>query len=320
MLRLEALLGERVVGHEDALSRIAGVLRRNASGFRSRRPIGSFLLLGPTGVGKTETAKAIAECLFYSPDAMTRLDMSEYAEAHTVARLFGSPPGYIGHEAGGQLTEAVRRRPYQVLLLDEIEKANRDVLESFLQVLDEGRLTDGRGRTVDFTNVVVIMTSNLGADISMDRGRGRVGFQAPRNAEARETEYCAAVTAAARSALPPELYNRIDEVLAFAELSRDHVREVARRMLAQLGMDLARARANKLDVSEAALDALLTCGGYDPDLGARPMRRAIARLVEAPIAEMILRGEIARGDVVTVDAEDGVIAVDAVTPSVALEA
>jgi ATP-dependent Clp protease ATP-binding subunit ClpC len=320
MLRLEALLGERVVGHEDALSRIAGVLRRNASGFRSRRPIGSFLLLGPTGVGKTETAKAIAECLFYSPDAMTRLDMSEYAEAHTVARLFGSPPGYIGHEAGGQLTEAVRRRPYQVLLLDEIEKANRDVLESFLQVLDEGRLTDGRGRTVDFTNVVVIMTSNLGADVSMDRGRGRVGFQAPRNASTRETEYCAAVTAAARAALPPELYNRIDEVLAFAELSREHVREVARRMLAQLGMDLARARANKLDVSEAALDALLTCGGYDPDLGARPMRRAIARLVEAPIAEMILRGEIARGDVVTVDAEDGVIAVDAVTPSVALEA
>jgi ATP-dependent Clp protease ATP-binding subunit ClpC len=320
MLRLEALLGERVVGHEEALSRIAGVLRRNASGFRSRRPIGSFLLLGPTGVGKTETAKAIAECLFYSPDAMTRLDMSEYAEAHTIARLFGSPPGYIGHEAGGQLTEAVRRRPYQVLLLDEIEKANRDVLESFLQVLDEGRLTDGRGRTVDFTNVVVIMTSNLGADISMDRGRGRVGFQAPRNAKTRDSEYRDAVTAAARSALPPELYNRIDEVLAFGELSRDHVREVARRMLAQLASDLVRARANKLDVSEAALDALLTSGGYDPDLGARPMRRAIARLVEAPIAEMILRGEIARGDVVTVDADDGVIAVDAVTPSTALEA
>jgi len=316
MLRLESLLAERVVGHEEALSRVANVLRRNASGFRSRRPIGSFLLLGPTGVGKTETAKAIAECLFYSADAMTRLDMSEYAEAHAVARLFGAPPGYVGHEAGGQLTEAVRRRPYQVLLLDEIEKANRDVLESFLQVLDEGRLTDGRGRTVDFTNVVVIMTSNLGAEISSERSaRGRVGFQPARSATSRETEYRSAVVAAARSALPPELYNRIDEVLAYAPLGKNDVREVARRMLAQLASDLFRARANKLDVSDAALDALLASGGYDPELGARPMRRAIARLVEAPVAEMILRGEIARGDVVTIDAENGAIVVDAVTPS-----
>jgi ATP-dependent Clp protease ATP-binding subunit ClpC len=318
MLRLESLLAERVVGHEEALSRVANVLRRNASGFRSRRPIGSFLLLGPTGVGKTETAKAIAECLFYSPDAMTRLDMSEYAEAHAVARLFGAPPGYVGHEAGGQLTEAVRRRPYQVLLLDEIEKANRDVLESFLQVLDEGRLTDGRGRTVDFTNVVVIMTSNLGAEISSERSaRGRVGFQPVRSTTSRETEYRGAVVAAARSALPPELYNRIDEVLAYAALRKDDVREVARRMLAQLAADLFRARGNKLDVSDAALDALLASGGYDPELGARPMRRAIARLVEAPVAEMILRGEIARGDVVTIDAENGAIVVDAVTPSTA---
>ncbi len=317
MLRLESLLAERVVGHEEALSRVANVLRRNASGFRSRRPIGSFLLLGPTGVGKTETAKAIAECLFYSADAMTRLDMSEYAEAHAVSRLFGAPPGYVGHEAGGQLTEAVRRRPYQVLLLDEIEKANRDVLESFLQVLDEGRLTDGRGRTVDFTNVVVIMTSNLGAEISSERSaRGRVGFQpTQRSTTSRETEYRTAVIAAARAALPPELYNRIDEVLAYAALRKEDVREVARRMLAQLASDLIRARGNKLDVSDAALDALLASGGYDPELGARPMRRAIARLVEAPVAEMILRSEIARGDVITVDAENGAIVVDAVTPS-----
>jgi len=315
MLRLESLLAERVVGHEEALSRVAAVLRRNASGFRSRRPIGSFLLLGPTGVGKTETAKAIAECLFYCADAMTRLDMSEYAEAHAVARLFGAPPGYVGHEAGGQLTEAVRRRPYQVLLLDEIEKANRDVLESFLQVLDEGRLTDGRGRTVDFTNVVVIMTSNLGAEIAHDRGRGRVGFQATRSAAAQGSEYKGAVVAAARAALPPELYNRIDEVLAYAPLGREAVKEVARRMLAQLAADLSRTRGNKLDVSDAALDALLAEGGYDPELGARPMRRAIARLIEAPVAEMILRGEIGRGDVVTIDVEDGAIVVDAVTPS-----
>ncbi|HEY1960449.1 MAG TPA: ATP-dependent Clp protease ATP-binding subunit [Polyangiaceae bacterium] len=315
MLRLESLLAERVVGHEDSLARVAAVLRRNASGFRARRPIGSFLLLGPTGVGKTETAKAVAECLFYSADAMTRLDMSEYAEAHAVARLFGAPPGYVGHEAGGQLTEAVRRRPYQVLLLDEIEKANRDVLESFLQVLDEGRLTDGRGRTVDFTNVVIVMTSNLGAEIAHDRGRGRVGFQATRSASAAGSEYKAAVVASARAALPPELYNRIDEVLAYAPLGRDAVKEVARRMLAQLAADLAQARHNKLDISDAALDALLASGGYDPELGARPMRRAIARLIEAPIAEMILRGEIARSDVITIDVEDGAIVVDAVTPS-----
>jgi ATP-dependent Clp protease ATP-binding subunit ClpC len=316
MLRLESLLAERVVGHSDSLARVAAVLRRNASGFRSRRPIGSFMLLGPTGVGKTETAKAIAECLFYSPDAMTRLDMSEYAEAHAVSRLFGAPPGYVGHEAGGQLTEAVRRRPYQVLLLDEIEKANRDVLESFLQVLDEGRLTDGRGRTIDMTNVVVIMTSNIGADVLHDRGaRGRVGFHAQKSDAARDADYRNAVIAAARSTLPPELYNRIDEVLAYAPLSRADVREVARRMLSQLASDLKRARANKLDVSDAAIDALLASGGYDPELGARPMRRAIARLVEAPIAEMILRSEIARGDVITIDAENGAILVDAVTPS-----
>ncbi|RYG64563.1 ATP-dependent Clp protease ATP-binding subunit, partial [bacterium] len=177
MLRIEEMLSGRIVGHKHALARVASVLRRNASGFRSKRPIGSFLLLGPTGVGKTETAKAIAECLFHSPHAMTRLDLSEYAEAHAVARLVGAPPGYVGHEAGGQLTEAVRKRPYQVVLLDEIEKAHRDVLEAFLQVFDEGRMTDGRGRTIDFTNTVILLTSNLGAEIAVpSAGRTRIGF------------------------------------------------------------------------------------------------------------------------------------------------
>jgi ATP-dependent Clp protease ATP-binding subunit ClpC len=237
MLRLEELMGDRIVGHSEALARIARVLRRNASGFRSRRPIGSFLLLGPTGVGKTETAKAIAECLFHSPHAMTRLDLSEYAEAHAVARLVGAPPGYIGHEAGGQLTDAVRKRPYQVLLLDEIEKAHRDVLEAFLQVFDDGRMTDGRGRVVDFTNVVIAMTSNIGSDISRPTTRGRIGFGGQKTA--RDVQgYADAVCAAARSALPPELYNRIDEVIAFAPLGRDDVAEVARRMLRALAEDL----------------------------------------------------------------------------------
>jgi ATP-dependent Clp protease ATP-binding subunit ClpC len=312
MLRLEQLLSGRIVGHAEALARIARVLRRNAGGFRSGRPIGSFLLLGPTGVGKTETAKAIAECLFHSPHAMTRLDLSEYAESHAIARLVGAPPGYVGHEAGGQLTEAVRKRPYQVLLLDEIEKAHLDVLEAFLQLFDDGRMTDGRGRVVDFTNVVVVMTSNLGADVSRPKVRGRIGFgdRTERDAQA----YDKAVCAAARAALPAELYNRIDEVLTFAPLGRDDVAEVARRMLRSLGEDLQNARGVRLDVSDLAVGALLDGGGFDEELGARPMRRAIARLVEAPIAEMLLRGELGAGDVALVDVEGGQIVVDAVRP------
>jgi ATP-dependent Clp protease ATP-binding subunit ClpC len=305
MLRLEELLGARIVGHKEALARIATVLRRNASGFRSRRPIGSFLLLGPTGVGKTETAKAIAECLFHSSVAMTRLDLSEYAEPHAVARLVGAPPGYVGHEAGGQLTEAVRRRPYQVLLLDEIEKAHRDVLEAFLQVFDEGRLTDGRGRTVDFTNTVILLTSNLGAEAARGKtSRGRIGFGGKETHEEIDP-----VVAAARAALPPELYNRLDEVLAFAPLSRADVAEVARRMLAALAEDLARTKGVRLDVREGAIAALLDAGGYDAELGARPMRRAIGRLVEAPIAEMILRGEVSHGAVARVDVANGAVVV-----------
>ena len=315
MLRLEELLGGRIVGHRAELRRIAEVLRRNASGFRSRRPIGSFLLLGPTGVGKTETAKAIAECLFYSPTAMTRLDLSEYAESHAIARLVGAPPGYVGHESGGQLTEAVRKRPYQVLLLDEIEKAHQDVLEGFLQVFDEGRLTDGRGRTIDFTNTVIILTSNLGARETANVKKGRVGFGhgslAAEDAGAAQAER---VIAAARAALPPELYNRLDEVLAFAPLDRTDVAEVARRMLAQIAADLLATRGVRLDVSEEAVHGLLDAGGYDPELGARPMRRAIGRQVEAPLADLVLRGELTHGDVATVDLEDGVIVVDAVTP------
>jgi len=312
MLRLEQLMAGRVVGHAEALVRIARVLRRNASGFRAQRPIGSFLLLGPTGVGKTETAKAIAECLFHSPHAMTRLDFSEYAESHAIARLVGAPPGYVGHEAGGQLTEAVRRRPYQVLLLDEIEKAHRDVLEAFLQVFDEGRMTDGRGRTVDFTNAVIVMTSNLGADVARPTTRGRIGFGA--KPERDTTAYEEAMCAAARAALPPELYNRIDEVLAFEALGRADVAEVARRMLRALGEELEAARGVRLDVSDAAVEALLESGGFDAELGARPMRRAIGRLVEAAIAEMILEGKLVRGDVALVDVEDGRVVVDAVRP------
>jgi ATP-dependent Clp protease ATP-binding subunit ClpC len=317
MLRLEELMARRIVGHTSALSRIAKVLRRNASGFRQKRPIGSFLLLGPTGVGKTETAKAIAECLFHSPHAMTRLDLSEYAEPHSIARLVGAPPGYVGHESGGQLTEAVARRPYQVILLDEIEKAHRDVLEAFLQVFDEGQLTDGRGRTVDFTSTVILLTSNLGADAHGGKsGRGVIGFGGHDTSEAAERALAVKaeerVLAAAKSALPPELLNRFDEVIAFAPLTRKDVREVAARMLASLGDELEKARGVRLDVGSETLDALLDQGGFDPEMGARPMRRAIGRLVETKLSEMLLRGELVRGDVATVEVEAGEIVIDIV--------
>ena len=317
MLRLEELMARRIVGHTSALSRIAKVLRRNASGFRAKRPIGSFLLLGPTGVGKTETAKAIAECLFHSASAMTRLDLSEYAEPHSIARLVGAPPGYVGHESGGQLTESVARRPYQVILLDEIEKAHRDVLEAFLQVFDEGQLTDGRGRTVDFTSTVILLTSNLGADARGSRsGRGVIGFGGRESSEETQRAEAAKeeerVLNAAKSALPPELYNRFDEVIAFAPLTRADVREVAGRMLVALGEELSRARGIRLDVASDALDALLDQGGFDPEMGARPMRRAIGRLVETKLSEMLLRGEVVRGDVATVEVVDGEIVIDIV--------
>ena len=311
MLNLEKHLASSVVGHSTALGKIARVLRRNAAGIRAERPLGTFLLLGPTGVGKTETAKAIAQTLFHSADAMTRLDLSEYSEAHAVARLIGAPPGYVGHEAGGQLTEAVRRRSYQVILLDEIEKAHRDVLETFLQVFDEGRMTDGRGRRVDFTNTVIVMTSNLGAAEAMAlKSERTVGFSRNTNKVSGD-KLEATMLGAARSALPPELYNRIDEVLVFAPLAKTEVEEVARRLLAKLGRSLFE-RGIRLDAEPAVIDVLLAEGGFDEGLGARPMKRAIMRHVEAPIAEMILRGELPSGSVALLSVEDGQIVVDAI--------
>ncbi|HEX2669554.1 MAG TPA: AAA family ATPase, partial [Polyangiaceae bacterium] len=242
-----------------------------------------------TGVGKTESAKAIAEVLFHCDTAMTRVDLSEFSEPHAIARLIGAPPGYVGHEAGGQLTEAVRRRPYQVILLDELEKAHPDVLTSFLGVFDEGRLTDGRGRTVDFTNTVILMTSNLGAEESGSSPRRRVGFG---NEAVERADLEQRVVAAARSALAPELYNRIDEVLVFAPLARDEVREIARRLLEGVSRALSAQRGLRLDFGQDVVEFLLDHGGFDPTLGARPMKRTIARLVEAPLAEKILRGEL----------------------------
>ncbi len=317
LLRLEQLLAERVVGHEQGVARIARILRRSAAGLGARRPIGTFLLLGPTGVGKTETAKAIAEVLFHDERAMTRVDLSEYGEAHSVARLIGAPPGYVGHEAGGQLTEAVRKRSYQVVLLDEIEKAHPDVLLAFLGLFDEGRLTDGRGRLVDFTNTVIVMTSNLGADAAGSSARRRVGFGAESAPEHAEVER--GVVAAARASLPPELYNRIDEVIVFSPLTRAQVREVAQRALEQLAQRLAATRGLRFEFSEAAIEALLDQGGYEPSLGVRPLKRALARLVEAPLAEQVLAGALGAGSEVQLGVVDGELRVLALRSAGAAE-
>jgi ATP-dependent Clp protease ATP-binding subunit ClpC len=316
LLVLESALKERIVGHEDALAAIAETLRRNAAGFRTGRPIGSFLFLGPTGVGKTETAKALAAILFADEGAMIRLDMTEFSEAHATARLVGAPPGYIGHEEGGQLTEALRRRPYCLVLLDEIEKAHRDVIQLLLQVLDDGRLTDGKGRTIDFGNAVIVMTSNLGADSrAAAEPKRRMGFAPSREAgEHRASqEAAAAILEAARAALPPELWNRIDEPLVFAPLTRERVVAVARLMLSRVAAQLAKEHGVVFTAAPDALEALADAGGFDPELGARPMRRTIQRLVEGPIARLVLKGEVARGGAVELAAAAGGLVVRALS-------
>lgn len=288
LLSLESALADRVVGHDEPLRHMSRIVRRNAAGLGGRRPIGAFLLLGPTGVGKTESAKALAHALFGSEAALTRLDLSEYSEPHSVARLIGSPPGYVGHEAGGQLTEAVRRRPYQVLLFDEVEKAHPEVLETFLPLLDEGRLTDGRGRTVDFTNTLIVLTSNIGAREAAGTGSRRVGFSQSSSGQASRRD---AVLDAARRALSPEFFNRLDEVLVYQPLARAEVDEIARRLLQKLADTVMQQRGVELRIDPHIIDLLLEQGGYDEALGARPMKRAIARLIEAPLAECLLSGD-----------------------------
>jgi ATP-dependent Clp protease ATP-binding subunit ClpC len=260
------------------------------------------LFLGPTGVGKTETARALNE-LFFMGCPMTRIDMSELSESHAVAKLVGAPPGYIGHDTGGQLTEAIRHRPYQLVLLDEIEKAHMDVLQSLLPLLEDGRLTDGKGRTVDCTHTIVVMTSNLGAP-SSTRSQSSIGFRGASDGAGHETS---SALEAARRALPPELWNRIDEPLFFGPLSRDEVAEIARRMAAGVAAQLRERQGVELVVDPTAIAALVELGGYDADLGARPMRRMIGRLVEAPLAAAILAGEFQRGArIVALGGADGV--------------
>ena len=262
------------------------------------RPIGSFIFLGPTGVGKTELARALAELLFDDEHAMVRIDMSEYMEKHAVSRLIGAPPGYVGHEEGGQLTEAIRRRPYSVILFDEVEKAHPDVFNVLLQLLDDGRLTDSQGRTVDFRNTVVIMTSNLGSEAYAMGG----------SEEARAE----AVMEAMRRHFRPEFVNRIDDVVVFHPLAREHIRSIVDVQMLQLGKRLAEKKL-ALELTDAARD-LLAEHGFDPAFGARPLKRAIQRMVLDPLAMEVLEGRIREGAHVLVDTEDGALSFSAVYP------
>jgi ATP-dependent Clp protease ATP-binding subunit ClpB len=279
LVRLEDHLHERVVGQDDAVVAVANAIRRSRAGLSDpHRPIGSFLFLGPTGVGKTELARALAEFLFDDERAMVRIDMSEYMEKHSVSRLVGAPPGYVGYEEGGQLTEAVRRRPYAVILLDEIEKAHNDVFNVLLQLMDDGRLTDGQGRTVDFTNTIVIMTSNLGAGGSEQQ-----------------------VMAAVHAHFKPEFLNRIDEIVVFGRLTEDQIEQIV-----GLQVELLRARLAERDLMlelTPAAQKWIAHTGYDPDFGARPLKRVLQREIADPIALDVLKGTYQPGDTIVVDAK-----------------
>jgi len=291
LLHMEDRIAERVVGQEDAVKAVAAAVRRARAGLKDpNRPIGSFLFLGPTGVGKTEVARALAEFLFDDERAMVRIDMSEYMEKHSVARMIGAPPGYVGHDEGGQLTEAIRRRPYSVLLLDEIEKAHPDVFNVLLQLLDEGRLTDGKGRTVDFRNTVVIMTSNIASKVIQDL---------PESEHDRMTTL---VEAEVKQHFRPEFLNRIDEILIFHRLSEEDVEKIAHIQLANLNRLLA-DQGLEVGATEAAAK-LLAHEGFDPDFGARPLKRTIQRLVQDPLARMVLAGEVGPGTRILLDVED----------------
>ncbi len=315
-LNMESFLAKGVVGHVDVVRQISELLRRNYAGFRSHRPIGSLLFLGPTGVGKTEMVKVLADFLFHDRDAIVRLDMSEYMESHSVSRMIGSPPGYVGYDQGGQLTEALRRRPYQVVLLDEIEKAHPDVLNLLLQLFDEGRLTDGRGRVVDFSNALVVMTSNLGSDAfdNEPRSQPAIGFSRWRgDDETRDhrDELREPVLDAARKHFTPELWNRIDERLVFLPLSRDDVAAIARLQLADSQRRLQEESDIAMEFEPALIDHLIEHGGYDRKLGARPMRQTIQRLVEGAVALEILAGHVTPGGRLVVDVDDDRVVVRA---------
>jgi ATP-dependent Clp protease ATP-binding subunit ClpB len=295
LLHLDQELHRRVVGQDEAVEAVSEAVIRARSGLKDpNRPIGSFIFLGPTGVGKTELARALAESLFDDERAMVRVDMSEYQERHTVARLIGAPPGYVGFEEGGQLTEAVRRRPYSVILFDEIEKAYQDAFNVMLQILDDGRLTDGQGRTVDFKNAIVIMTSNVGSPRILDYRGAFGGHDYERMKEAVLEEM--------RRHFRPEFLNRVDEVIVFHALSEEHLGKILEIQLARLQARL-QDRHIGIELDDAARK-FLARAGYDPAYGARPLKRAIQREIETPLARLVLEGQVRDGQQVAVSLDD----------------
>ena len=305
LLHLDELLRERVVGQDEAVRVVADAIIRARSGIKDpRRPIGSFLFLGPTGVGKTELARTLAAALFDTEENMVRLDMSEYQERHTVSRLVGAPPGYVGYEEGGQLTEAVRRKPYSVVLLDEGEKAHPDVFHVLLQVLDDGRLTDGHGRTVDFRNTVVIMTSNIGSELLLEG----VTPDGELESEAKD-----GVLGALRQHFRPEFLNRIDDIVLFKPLTEGDLRRIVNLLLADLRSRLS-DRDITIEVSDDAL-AYIARAGFDPVFGARPLRRFIAHEVETRIGRALLAGEVQDGATLRVDVQANELVVSHTNPS-----
>ncbi len=313
LLRMEEELHKRIIGQDDAINALSRAIRRTRAGLKDpKRPSGSFIFLGPTGVGKTELAKALAELLFGDENSLIQLDMSEYMEKHTVSRLVGSPPGYVGYEEGGQLTEAVRRKPFAVVLFDEIEKAHPDVFNTLLQILEDGRLTDAQGRTVDFKNTVLIMTSNLG---TADLRKTQVGFSRASQAVTYE-RMKTKVQDALKQHFRPEFLNRIDEVIVFHELLMEEVIQIVDLMIRRLA-DQLDSQGIGLELTRAAKE-LVAGRGYEPNLGARPLRRAIQQLIEDPLSEKILWKEFRVGETIIVDAEEGTIvfkAVDGITPA-----
>ena len=303
LLHMEEWLHRRIVGQDEAIRAVSDAIRRGRSGLKDpRRPIGSFIFLGSTGVGKTELAKALAEFLFDDPDAMVRIDMSEYQERHTVSRLIGAPPGYVGYGEGGQLTEAVRRRPYQVVLFDEIEKAHPEVWNTLLQVLEDGRLTDGQGRTVDFRNTVIIMTSNVGTQFAQ-RG-GPMGFKTSKEQQSMADErFRELVLSELKKAFRPEFLNRVDEIIVFHNLTMEHIKQIVDLQMQQVAERL-QEQGLTLELTDAARDWLAE-KGYDPAWGARPLRRLITRSVENPLSKKLLNNEFQPGDTVVIDVENG---------------
>lgn len=301
LLKLEEILHSRVVGQDEAVKAVAKAVRRARAGLKDpKRPIGSFIFLGPTGVGKTELARALAEAMFGDEDALIRIDMSEYMEKHSISRLIGSPPGYVGYEEGGQLTEKVRRKPYSVVLLDEMEKAHPDVFNILLQVLEDGRLTDSKGRTVDFRNTIIIMTSNVGAD-ALKRNK-YVGFNI-QDGNQQYKDMKSKVMDELKKAFRPEFLNRIDEIIVFHSLEKDHLKQIVRLMADTLVKRLKEQDID-LELTEAAIEKI-AAEGFDPEYGARPLRRALQKHIEDRLSEELLKGTIAKGQKVVVDVKDG---------------